>query len=268
MAAYIEREAQAVIAVFKGIARRVVALSSIDVYRAFGRLQGIEPGPPDPVPLREDAPLRETLYPDRRVVDGIHDHDKILVERVVMGDADLPGTVLRLPMVYGPSDHMHRLLYYVKRMDDRRPAILLDEDIARHRATHGFVENVAAAIVLATTTEGAAGRIYNVGEELAVSEADWVRAIGRAAGWTGEVVVLSRERLPVALRWWGDADTNQDWVSDTTRIRTELGFRDLVPQDEVLSRTVAWERANPSKDYPSDMFDYTAEDAVLAAVAR
>ena len=50
----------------------------------------------------EDAPLRESLYPDKRVIDGIHDHDKILVERAALSGA-LPGTIVRLPMVYGPA---------------------------------------------------------------------------------------------------------------------------------------------------------------------
>ncbi|HEX6434801.1 MAG TPA: hypothetical protein VFZ87_11190, partial [Gemmatimonadales bacterium] len=36
----------AVIARFTGVAKRIVALSSGDVYRAYGRLIGTEPGPP------------------------------------------------------------------------------------------------------------------------------------------------------------------------------------------------------------------------------
>ncbi len=53
-----EREARDVVSVFEGIARRVVAISSGDVYRAYDRVTGRDPGPPDPVPLDEDAPLR------------------------------------------------------------------------------------------------------------------------------------------------------------------------------------------------------------------
>jgi nucleoside-diphosphate-sugar epimerase len=47
-----------------------------------------------------------------------------------MGTAGLPGTVLRLPTVYGPGDYQHRLFEYLKRMDDGRPAILLGEGVA------------------------------------------------------------------------------------------------------------------------------------------
>jgi nucleoside-diphosphate-sugar epimerase len=101
--------ARAVLDAVRGVARRVVAISSQDVYRAYGRLTGIEPGPPDPVPYAEDAPLRERLYPYRGKLPSEEDYEKILAEQVVLGDPEMAGTVLRLPMVYGPRDKQHRL---------------------------------------------------------------------------------------------------------------------------------------------------------------
>jgi nucleoside-diphosphate-sugar epimerase len=262
--AYTDRDARSVMGAFVGIARRIVVLSSMDVYRAYGRVKGSEPGPPDPVPLTEDAPLRASLYPDAADVPDARDYDNILVERAVMGDSALPGTVLRLPAVYGQHDYQHRLFPYLKRMNDRRPAIVLDEQIARWRWTRGYVDNVAVAIALAVTDERASGRVYNVGEDHALTEAEWVRAIGRAASWEGEVVVVLRDRLPISLRWWGDAAMEQEWAVDTSRLRAELGYAEVVPHDEALRRTVAWERANPPADFPPALFDYAAEDAVLA----
>jgi nucleoside-diphosphate-sugar epimerase len=266
-----EEEALATVSAVKGIARRLVAVSSQDVYRAYGRLIRTEPGPSDPVPLGEDAPLRERLYPYRgetpRPADDprrwTDDYDKILVERVVLDAPDLPGTVLRLPMVYGPRDGQHRLFEYLKRMDDGRPAILLDQDAARWRWTRGYGENVAAAIALAVTGERAADRVYNVGEPQALTLADWVRLIGLHAGWSGMVVDLPADRLPTHLRV--EEDMAQDLVADTTRIRTELGYSESVPADEAMRRTIAWERANPPAVIDSTKFDYAAEDAALAA---
>src|SRR5260370_3635763 len=80
-------EAAAVMAALSGIVRRIVAISSQDVYRAYGRLIGTEPGPPDPVPLTEAAPLRAQLYPYRgetpRTPDDprrwLDDYDKLLM---------------------------------------------------------------------------------------------------------------------------------------------------------------------------------------------
>ncbi len=166
-----EENAQNVMRVFKGFAPRVVAVSSGDVYRAFARVRGRESGPVDPVPLAEDAPLRQRLYPyreetarsddDPRSIRWMDDYDKILVERVVMGEPEIAGTVLRLAAVYGPGDRQHRLFFYLKRMDDNRPVILLDAGEARWRWARVYVENAAAAIALAVDDTRATRRIYN-----------------------------------------------------------------------------------------------------------
>ncbi len=168
MIPHAEAEAQAVMRTFRDIARRVVAVSSMDVYRAYGCFTRIEAGTPATEPLAEDAPLRTQLYPYRAQArsedDFLYHYDKIPVERAVMNDDRLPGTVLRLPKVYGPREPQRRLREYVRRMADGRPAILLEEAQAQWRWTRGYVENVAAAIALAAIDERAAGRIYNIGE--------------------------------------------------------------------------------------------------------
>ena len=257
-----EHDARGVPETFGGVAERVVAISSQDVYRAYDMVRGLRPGPPDPVPLSEDAPLRESLYPYGR--EGVEEYEKILVEKVVMTDPNLPGTVLRLPAVYGPGDYQHRLFPYLKRMNDGRPAILLDEGMASWRWTHGYVEDVAAAIALAVTDERAAGRMYNVGEENPPRWAQRVREIGQAAGWSGEIVEAPKGSLPDNPM--AGLDTNQHWVADTSRIRRELGYEETVPRDEALRSTVAWEREHPPGEIEPNRFDYTAEDAILAAL--
>ena len=63
----------------------------------------------------------------------------------------------------------------------------------------GLVENVAHAIGLATVDERATGRIYNVGEAKALTEAEWVQAIAQAAGWRGRIVRLPRSQLAIGV---------------------------------------------------------------------
>lgn len=258
-----EREAVAVMQTFRGLAERVVAVSSQDVYRTYGLLWRVEDAAPNVTPIDEDAPLRGVLYPYRGLAKGAddpkYDYDKIPVERAVMNDPELPCTVLRLPATYGPGDGQHRLFEYLKRMDDGRPFILLGEDESRWRWTHGYVENVADALALAATDERAAGRIYNVGEEDAPTRAEWVRSVGRAAGWEGEVVAVPDELLPEHLK--SPTGYEHDLFVDTRRIREELGYEERVPRDEALSKTVRWERENPPADIDPKQFDYAAEDA-------
>ena len=259
--------------VFRGVAKRVVALSSIDVYRACGVLHRLEEGPLEPVPLTEDSALRTKLqtYPPNQVkmlqqIFGWLDreYDKIPVERAVLGDSDLPGTVLRLPMVYGPGDRLHRFYPMLKRMDDRRKTIVMQESWARWRAPRGYVENVSAAIALAATSDIAAHRIYNVAEPESFSELEWTERIARVVGWNGKIVTVPEEKLLPQLRVPGNL--MQHWSADSTRIRAELGYEEPIALDEALRRTIEWERANPPEQVDPNRFDYAAEDAVLQAL--
>jgi len=267
------RQAAALMEACRGAAGRVVALSSQDVYRAFGILLGLEPGPPQATPLTEESELRTRLHPYsaeqiRRVQAAFSwlddEYDKIPVERAVLGDPRLPGTVLRLPMIYGPGDPLHRFFPQLKRMDGGRPAILLQAEAARLHPPRGFVDNVAAAIGLAATAAAARGRIYNVVEPHGFSELDWVREIGAAAGWQGRVVAVPKELTPRHLQVPFAAD--QDWPVSGKRIRRELGFVEPVPLAEALRLTIDWERTHPPVAVDPAQFDDAAEDAALAAL--
>lgn len=265
-----EEDASDVVHTFTGVADRLVVLSSGDVYRAYDRLRGADPGPPDPTPLTEDSPLRDKLYPYRGYAEGPEDerysYDKILVERVTMARPDqLPGTVLRLPMVFGPGDYQHRLFGYLKRMDDGRSSIILPEEQAPLRALRGYVEDMAEAISLCVVSEAAANRTYHVAYQENFTEEQFLELVAAAAGWRGDILKIPNEKLPEPLAWNADENPVQDWSVDSSRIREELGYRELVPQDEALRRTVAWERANPPSESPADRFDYAAEDEVVAA---
>jgi nucleoside-diphosphate-sugar epimerase len=266
-----ENDAIVVVKTFRGIAKRIVAISSQDVYRSYGILIGKEEGL-ESVPSDEDAALRTKLYPyrgetprsnddPRKILD---DYDKIPIEKIIMENTESTGTVLRLPMVYGPGDYQHRLFEYLKRMDDKRPAIILEQGLAAWHSSVGYVGNVADAIVLALTDERAQNRIYNVAEPEPPTLAEWVKEIGTVAGWHGEVVIAPRDKLPQSLQ--PDFNTEQHLTVDTTRIRKELGYRESIPQDEALRRTIEWERKHPPDTIRPEQFDYETEDKVLKSL--
>jgi len=233
---------------FQSRAGRAVVISSCDVYAAYGRLQRLEGGPPDAIPLTEDSPLRQSRYPYRaRAVaplDGKDAYDKILVEETLRAQRDLPVTILRYPAVYGPND-MHRFGPWVRQMT-MQPAtgateIRIEEGFAAWRWTHGFAENVAEAVVLAVTSQRAAGRTYNVGEAATPTWAERVESLGRVIGWQGRVVPVPPEELPEDQRM--AHDFAHHLVVDSGRIRSELGYREVVAYEEGLRRTAEWERS-------------------------
>lgn len=246
--AYSQRDAETLMRTLHGAAERVVVLSSQDVYRAYGRFRRTEFGPSDPVPYDEGAPLRSRLYPYRALAKDpgdelLYHYDKILVERATLGDPELAATALRLPVIYGPGDPQHRTWEYLRHMLNGAPTIPMDGAKARWRWTRGYVENVAEAVALAVVDARAAGRTYNVGEDPALTEAEWARDVGKAAGWRGEVLGLARDQLPEHLA--EPYDYGQDLVADTRLLRVDLGYRESVGRAEALRRTVAWEREHP-----------------------
>lgn len=265
MIPYTEKDSLDVMRTFRGIAERVVAVSSMDVYQAYGLLRRDESRTPVSVPFDEDAPLRSSLFPYRGLAEGaddmLYDYEKILVERVVMTDMELSGTVLRLAKVYGPGDKQHILGEYIKRMDDGRPAILLEEGKAQWRWTRVYVKDAGACIALAVTDERAADRIYNIGEGEALTEAEWVDSIGEAAGWKGRVVSVPRELLPKHLL--EPYDWSHNLAANTTRVRRELGYQEQYQRNEALEESVEWERTHALAEADSAQFDYAAEDEAL-----
>jgi nucleoside-diphosphate-sugar epimerase len=249
---------------------RVVAISSCDVYRAYGLLIGKEDGPLVPAPATEDGPLRTRSYPYRgdtpRADDDparwMDDYDKILAEREFMGHATIQGTVLRLPMVHGPGDYQHRFYPWIRRMADDRPAIVMARSLANWRTCRAHVDEVGRAIALATTDPRAAGRVYNVAEQNPPSEEEWVREVALLLNWSGRLVVVDDEALPESLQ--AGIRAEQDLTVDSTRIRAELGFAEQLTRAEALAHTVAWERDHPPETPPE--VDYEAEDEVLAGL--
>jgi nucleoside-diphosphate-sugar epimerase len=265
------RQAQQLMDAFRGIADRVVALSSMDVYRAWGVFYNMEPGGLQELPLTEDSELRTSrnTYPPevlKRLRTSLYpwvddEYDKIPVEQAVLGDPKLPGTILRLPMIYGLGDPVHRFYPILKRIDDGRKQIIFADDVAPLRTPRGYVEDVGAAVALAATSPQAAGRIYNVCETEFFGELGWARKIAAATGWNGEFVVLPHDRTPKHLLWPGN--TAQHVVASSERIRKELGYRELLPREEAIRRTIEWERAHPPAQ-PLAQFNYEAEDGALS----
>jgi len=243
MWAMTEADAEGFVRRFRGVAGRAVVISSGDVYRAYGRLQRLEAGPPDEVPLTEDAPLRETLYPYREKAPGA-DHwmaryDKLLVEQTAMREPGLRATILRFPAVLGGGEY-RRFQRWIQPMVRGAAELRIQDSWAGWRWTHGFAEDVAEAVVLAAANPAAAGRVYNVGERETPTMIERLREFARGAEWSGRIVGVPAAELPEEERM--PHDFSHHIVYDTARIREELGYRELVEREESVRRTVELER--------------------------
>lgn len=263
---------QTLVETFCGIAHRTVILSSGDVYLANDVLSRKLTGPVQPTPLKESAELRTELYlfrglpmPPAPWIDW-DEYEKIDVEQTALHDSSLPATILRLPMVYGPGDYdgtKRRFFVYLKRIDDGRRIILLNETFARWRGPWGYTENVAEAIALAVANGQAAGQIYNVCEPDRPTIREWLEDLADVTGWSGQIVTTQQACPPPDLSQKFNLDQHLDM--DSTKIRIELGYREIITRGEALALTVRWDRDHPPLQLDPTQFDYAAEDAILAS---
>lgn len=203
-------DARSAVETFAGRSGRLVMVSSCDVYRAYGRLTGAEPGEPDPTPLDEEAPLRSSRFPYRGQEASLGDfatnYDKILAEQVVSDARNLNWSIIRLPKVYGPEDNGDLATIYGFA---QAPA---------WRWTHGHVANIAAAIDCVAEHPKAERRIFNAGEAHTPTMAERLAA-------------LPPKDISASLPPF---DFRQDLVLETLRLRDELGFADVMNEAEAM----------------------------------
>jgi len=214
-----------------------------------------------PVPVREDAPL---------VIDPAVD-DKgfriVRTEQAVFA-AHPYAAHLRYPYLYGPHQPAPREWSVVRRiLDGRRRIVVADDGLTLHH--HGYTENVAAAAVAAIEhPERSAGTIFNVGDEEVLSVRQVIELCAAELGTDLEIVSMPYD-LAVSARPMLAQPLPTHRVLDLSRLRHQLGHRDVVPARHAVGLAARWltehrpEAGGIEEQVLTDPFDYPAEDALM-----
>ena len=251
-AAFGAADADAVLGSFPRDDRRLVVLSSMDTYRAYGSLHAGTVT--DAVPLDETSPVRPERYPYRGQVPGMDDYEKLEVEERWLGRG---GVVCRLPMVIGEHDYQRRQEFLLRRVRAGRTRIPTGAGTAL--LTHGYVGDVARGVRLALECDQR-GEVFNFGERRTPTMALRARQILDAAGATDtELVPVPDEALPPDLGILGSIP--QPLIVSSDKARRVLGWDESDP-DESLRRTVEWHLANPPQTGDGSD-DFSTDDAAL-----
>ncbi len=219
---------------------RTVIISSADVYRGYGVLTGLVSGPIEPIPFTEQSALREVLFPYRGKLetDFAYSYEKILVEKAALQSPVLDSVILRLGMVYGENDPNRRFSDIIRQMGSGAEAIELSSGMAKFRSSKCYVDDVAHGIVLAAE-KSPAGEIYNLSHHDTFTELEWSRQIAKLMNWYGEIrISLDGNTTDFS----SGLNLEQPFVMDTTKIRTKLGYAEVVSLEEGLMRTIQWEQ--------------------------
>ena len=179
----------------------------------------------------------------------------------------------RYPYVYGPWQLAPREWCIVRRvLDGRERIVVADDGLTLHH--HGFTENLAHAVLLAVAApDAAAGLVFNIGDEEVLSVRQVVELVAAALGHRFEIVSMPYD-LAIPARPLLAQPLPTHRVLDLSRVRSVLGYRDVVPAREAIGHTARWLAEHPhapgevEEQVLTDPFDYAAEDRLVDAWCR
>jgi len=229
---------------------RYLLLSSVDVYSNYGGLLRRETPPIQAAPAKETDPLRGFRFPYRGnphrpkgvSAELFEDYDKIVLEEAALGDARFTTTVIRAPMIFGPNDKQHRFKWAIDAVK-RGGLIRLDERAGKWPNSYGYVTDVAEAMVVAALDPRAAGRIYNVGQDFVRNPVQWLLSFAVMLNTPIEVETVPAAEKAMLFERAEASDLRYPLTLDTTRIRQELGFTEVVSERDALLATIGYETA-------------------------
>ena len=218
-------------------------------------------------PIRESQPTMAPGDMDYRSREG-YGANKVAAEHVAL-DSGLPISILRPGRVHGVGARPAREWVFVKRVLDRRPAVLL-------AARGGGVVQTTAAINIAALIETVAqqpgARVLNSADPDAPAALEIARTIARQLGRAWDEVLLDESADPDLGRTpW---DSPHPVVLDTTA-SLELGYKPVGDYAATVVEEIDWlfdayragdpDKVLPAADDPffARFFDYAAEDAYL-----
>jgi len=256
-----------------GITQRLISVGgAAPVYKGWGEMTSPNPWETTqttPLFLAEDHPLAsaETTDPFSLAVRK--------TEQDVLGfhqAGHFNVTHFRYPLVYGPNNICPAEWGLIRRAREKRNTLILPAG-GLTLVSRGFAENIAHAIMLAIENPSAAGgQIYNICDDAPTLNQQWVSTLGDILRHRFDTIDLPFSALPSGFR----ATPPQllyrhHCVLDTSKIRKQLGYRDIVSTEDALERTVKYYMDHPLVDGSEaeqnlgDPFDYAYEDAFIAA---
>jgi len=248
--------------VLKGRTARLITVSGGAVYAPPEDPRWGPLGPP--IAVAEDSPLHDETHGAQGLPLKIRKTERAVMAMHKAGH--FSATVFRYPMIYGPHAPANPDWSIVRRiLDGRRRFVVGDGGLTVLR--RGFAANVAHALLLAVDkADVAAGRIYNVADDVQHSLRQRVDLIARALGHEWELVNVPQQLARKVSPLWVP---QRHFAFDTTKLRTELGYADVVPTAQAIVQSAQWLCRHPPKaggeleKQLGDPFAYDAEDRLM-----
>ena len=163
---------------------------------------------------------------------------KIAAEQVVIGQADVPYTIIRPPNVTGPNDPTGRCQFYIQRIMDGQPVILTNGGVQSIQPV--YRRDLAMGYIQAMEKEGAKNQVYHLSQDKSYRLVDWLMLIAEQLGKSPNFVGIAADTLTRAGFEYAEHWTYIGTLTlDISRAQTDLGFSPT-PLSEWTEATVKW----------------------------
>jgi nucleoside-diphosphate-sugar epimerase len=241
---------------------RLITVGGAPCYRGLLQPEMLSPAGLQ-VPLAEDAPkvASEEEFRFGYLV-------RVSEDAVMQGHADgrYSASHFRYPVVYGPRQITPTIWKIMRRFLDKRPHIVLP-DGGLNLTTRGYAANIAHAVLLAAQQpDNAAGQIYNCGDEVQLTMAQWVDVVAQTMDGEIEIIGVPDQYAYPARSLVPFYGPSNHQLFDLYKVKSELGYRDLVPPVEATQATARWYLDNPPEETATVAAEltetYRLEDAI------
>lgn len=248
MVAYTKEDMIEAIQAFSGKTKHFIFISTRSVYKQ-----------PVCVPIRENDPLE-----DNPVMS--YGFKKVEAESVLMQayqSSGFPGTILRMPAIYGEFDYQVREWYFIKRLLDNQPHMLLPAYGlgVNHREYAG---NIAEQVAFLLSKSESIGEIFNSGHMHFQSYRELVKM---AAALMHKEIILYNIK-PSLLPWQIPLAGDGLRIVSTRKLET-LGYEEPFSVKQGLLNTIEYFSKHPVKAWllaerqGKDLLDYNLEEALI-----
>jgi len=234
------------------LARAASQVATMERFVYLSCLPAADPEPPE-VPKKpgKKDPKRQPSVRRRSTRLSRYARSKRLGEERVLALAeDLPVTVLRAPLIYGPGDKNNLNLF--KRM--KRKLVPLPAK-GRDALSVLFVDDLCEALLAAISREHPSGSVFEVSASNTLTWAEFTEAVSHALGVSSRPVGVPywifslanranprKKPQPVQMLQTGREWRQRDWTCDSHAIESALGWRPTTPPLEGIARTTRWYR--------------------------
>ncbi len=254
----------------KGHTKRLVSVGGEAVFK--GWLKVTDPNifqnqEPSPIPVPEEGFLEEMGVD--HFVDRMLQTEQLIMQAHKEGHYNV--THFRYAMGYGPRHLAPPEWCIIRRILEGRKQFILPQG-GQVIVCKGYGENEAHALLLAIDNpDASAGQIYNISDETKMPSLEWVRSVAAVMNHEFEFVdmPLSIVRPGYGYAYPSALTYPYHQIMDITKVKEQLGYRDKVPTDRAIEKSVEWlldNRPKPGGEEERnlmDPFDYATEDRLI-----